>query len=405
MQNDATVGRVLLASLHQAIAEVLPERLEFYERWLTPWPASRVLGVASFTAMLSYLQREDGAADAVTARAGQYAAVRAFGRLNVLERAFLRTLPRRLRARRAIRILVQLLPALYPETRLDTIRRGRTVFVGIDESPFCVARGPEDRPTCSFYASTVTTFLQLLDLRPSVRISRCRSTGAKSCLLMVIPHQGAGAERGILDLADGVIEISASESTPVEDATPVETAAAGETPAPNEPVQAVPITTQEDTTSTPETAPAIEATPSIEVTPSVEATPSVQATPPVDATQPVDATRLAESTQPPEVSQPAETSTPRTIPANIEEAPVTVSERESVSPEGEPSPDASAASHAVPGAAHEGSEAPAKPQDFAARWMAIAAKRTSPRPRPNVEALFTRPMSPGEDSETPWHRL
>ena len=33
---DAAVGRLLVASLHQAIAELLPMRLEFYEAWLHP---------------------------------------------------------------------------------------------------------------------------------------------------------------------------------------------------------------------------------------------------------------------------------------------------------------------------------------------------------------------------------
>ena len=35
MSDDARIGRVLVASLHQAIADVLPDRLEFYENWLT----------------------------------------------------------------------------------------------------------------------------------------------------------------------------------------------------------------------------------------------------------------------------------------------------------------------------------------------------------------------------------
>ena len=33
---EGGVGRVLVASLHQAIADVLPSRLEFYEAWLNP---------------------------------------------------------------------------------------------------------------------------------------------------------------------------------------------------------------------------------------------------------------------------------------------------------------------------------------------------------------------------------
>jgi len=33
---EAQVGRVLPACLHQAISEVLPDRLEYYEEWLSP---------------------------------------------------------------------------------------------------------------------------------------------------------------------------------------------------------------------------------------------------------------------------------------------------------------------------------------------------------------------------------
>jgi hypothetical protein len=34
--DDSGVGRLLVASLHQSIAEELPSRLEFYEAWLHP---------------------------------------------------------------------------------------------------------------------------------------------------------------------------------------------------------------------------------------------------------------------------------------------------------------------------------------------------------------------------------
>jgi len=33
--SDARIGRVVVASLHQAIADALPTRLEFYESWLS----------------------------------------------------------------------------------------------------------------------------------------------------------------------------------------------------------------------------------------------------------------------------------------------------------------------------------------------------------------------------------
>ena len=33
---EAGIGRLLVASLHQGIADLLPTRLEFYEAWLNP---------------------------------------------------------------------------------------------------------------------------------------------------------------------------------------------------------------------------------------------------------------------------------------------------------------------------------------------------------------------------------
>jgi len=229
MQNDATVGRLLLASFHQAIGEVLPARLEFYERWLdSSEHGAETLGVASFMAMLSFLQQEGHAADIVTSRAGQYAAVRTFGTLPAVKRSYFHVLPRRLRARKVVRLAAGMLPALYPESRIDTTSRGGTVFINIDGSPFCAARGADDEPSCSFYASAVLTFLRLFHLRAAVRVSRCRASGSKSCLLMVLPDvaRSVTAEGSILsrdDLAATSIS-SATISIPTE--PPVEIAIA-----------------------------------------------------------------------------------------------------------------------------------------------------------------------------------
>ena len=33
--SEPRIGRVVVASLHQAISDVLPNRLEFYENWLS----------------------------------------------------------------------------------------------------------------------------------------------------------------------------------------------------------------------------------------------------------------------------------------------------------------------------------------------------------------------------------
>src|SRR5512136_2711174 len=72
---DAGIGRLLVASLHQAIADVLPMRLEFYENWLNPDGLRHgTIGLAPLTAVLSFLRTEGEPYRAITALAGVYAA-------------------------------------------------------------------------------------------------------------------------------------------------------------------------------------------------------------------------------------------------------------------------------------------------------------------------------------------
>jgi hypothetical protein len=219
MQNGPTVGRVLLASLHQAIAEVLPARLTFYERWLTSAsPDLPDLGIASFLAMLSYLEQEGRGYNAISARAGHYAAIRSFRKLFILKRAYLRVLPRRLRAQKGMALVITMLPALYPEIRVEMTRRRGTAFLGIDGSPFCDTRHATLGPTCGFFSSYLTTFLELLNLRPAVRVTRCRASGAASCLFIVLPDQS----RGVVDNGIAVLGLSDDLMTAASEASPVD---------------------------------------------------------------------------------------------------------------------------------------------------------------------------------------
>ena len=72
---EGGVGRILVASLHQAIADVLPARLEFYEAWLNPVGLREGrIGLAPLAAVLSFLRQEGDAYRWVTERAGEYAA-------------------------------------------------------------------------------------------------------------------------------------------------------------------------------------------------------------------------------------------------------------------------------------------------------------------------------------------
>ena len=69
---DASVGRLLVASLHQSIADLLPMRLEFYEAWLHPSGLREGrIGLAPLAAVLSFLRLEGAPYHLIAARAGE----------------------------------------------------------------------------------------------------------------------------------------------------------------------------------------------------------------------------------------------------------------------------------------------------------------------------------------------
>src|SRR6266571_3998860 len=56
---EAGIGRVLVASLHQGIADILPTRLAFYENWLSVEGLREgTIGLAPLFAVLSFLRQE-----------------------------------------------------------------------------------------------------------------------------------------------------------------------------------------------------------------------------------------------------------------------------------------------------------------------------------------------------------
>ena len=57
--SESKIGRVLAASLHQSINELLPARVEFYESWLTAVRIRRgEMGRARVAAVISFLRQE-----------------------------------------------------------------------------------------------------------------------------------------------------------------------------------------------------------------------------------------------------------------------------------------------------------------------------------------------------------
>ena len=72
---EAGIGRVLVASLHQGIADTLPQRLSFYESWLhAEGLRDGTIGLAPLYAVLSFLRQEGAPYETITRSAGEYAA-------------------------------------------------------------------------------------------------------------------------------------------------------------------------------------------------------------------------------------------------------------------------------------------------------------------------------------------
>jgi hypothetical protein len=184
---DAGIGRLLVASLHQAIADRLPSRLEFYEHWLHPSEGGDLrIRLAPLGAVLSFLRREGQPVyDEVMALAGSYSAEWTCRGLSALERRMVGGLPSPLRARFALYLSLRLVHGTFRGSKATVRVRQQTGTVTISRSVFCTLRHAADVPMCGFYAAGVERMLQLLGVAARVSVSGCRAEGAELCTLEV----------------------------------------------------------------------------------------------------------------------------------------------------------------------------------------------------------------------------
>ena len=201
--SEARIGRVLVASLHQAIADVLPTRLEFYENWLNVSGLREgTIGLAPLTAVLSFLRTEGDAYGAITARAGKYAAEWSVRGLPALERRMIGMLPTPLRARAALRAAKNLVRQTYPGTRLITRFRKGNASLDLRGSLFCEVRELSTHPLCGFYAAAIARLLELFALPADAQVVECRASGVRrGCTLAVSLARPATAVESESDVA------------------------------------------------------------------------------------------------------------------------------------------------------------------------------------------------------------
>jgi hypothetical protein len=186
--SEPRIGRILVASLHQAIADLLPTRLEFYENWLNvSGLRDGTIGLAPLSAVLSFLRSEGEAYNLITTRAGEYAAEWTLGAVPAFERRLVRALPLALRLRAALRVGRGLVRATYPGSRaIVRIKRG-AVSVDLRGSLFCEVREVSVLPLCGFYAAAIARVLRLSGVPAAAHVAECRAAGGgKGCLMAVV---------------------------------------------------------------------------------------------------------------------------------------------------------------------------------------------------------------------------
>jgi hypothetical protein len=183
---EGGVGRILVASLHQAIADVLPARLEFYEAWLNPVGLREGrIGLAPLAAVLSFLRQEGDAYRWVTERAGEYAAEWTVADLAPLHSSVIRHAPMRLRARLVMRVARAMIRRTYRGSSGIVRWRKARGAVDIRGSLFCEVRDPVDHPLCEYYASAIRRVMRLFAVDVDIATEQCRATGAGHCVMVV----------------------------------------------------------------------------------------------------------------------------------------------------------------------------------------------------------------------------
>jgi bacteriochlorophyll 4-vinyl reductase len=191
---EAGIGRVLVASLHQGIADILPTRLTFYENWLNAEGLREgTIGLAPLYAVLSFLRQEGEAYRLITTRAGEYAAEWTVQSMTPTHRTFLRALPVWLRSRMLLRLAGRLVHECYTGSRAFWRMRRGAASVDLRASVFCSVREPVPHALCGFYAAAFTRLLALFDIGARTEVVTCRGTGEPTCLLKVALANGQPA--------------------------------------------------------------------------------------------------------------------------------------------------------------------------------------------------------------------
>jgi hypothetical protein len=181
---EARVGRLLAACLHQAISDVLPQRLDFYEEWLNPdGLRDGNIGLAPLTAVIGFLRTEGQDYGRVVARAGTLAAEWTVLSLPSVTRRIQTSLPRPFRTRAATRVAATIIRDVLSTTAVKARVRRDRVRLDVRSSLFCTVRERQALPLCGFYAAVAVETLKRFNLASRAAIEECRAVSGGSCVL------------------------------------------------------------------------------------------------------------------------------------------------------------------------------------------------------------------------------
>lgn len=196
---EGQLGRLLPACLHQAIADVLPQRLEFYEEWLDPdGLRDGSIGLAPLSAVTGFLRTEGEAYEPVMARAGALAAQWSLAARPPYQRRFGAALPAGLRCRFALRLARRVVREVMSGSSAATkVRRGHATM-RVQASVFCAVREPQAAPLCGFYRALVVETLRAFQIAAVARIESCQAISGSSCVMAFdIVSEGQAVEPAI----------------------------------------------------------------------------------------------------------------------------------------------------------------------------------------------------------------
>lgn len=184
---EPRIGRLVGACLHQAIAERLPDRLEFYEYWLNSEDLrDGRIDRAAMTAVVGFLRTEGAGYGDVMARAGALAAEWTIASLGSVERRVIDWLPRRWRVRAAVRVAAGIVRAASTATRTATKFGRGCARMEVQSSLFCQVRDPQAVPLCGFYLAVAVETLRQFALAANGRIVGCHAIDpAQPCVVLL----------------------------------------------------------------------------------------------------------------------------------------------------------------------------------------------------------------------------